>query len=164
MRYDFCPKCGTKYYEQKEANKFVCSNCAYELYLNSKATASALIVDGDKILLGKRLAEPEKGKWDVVGGFLNYGEHPEAAVKREVKEETGLDVKIEQLTGIFTDEYGSEKHATLNIFYLVKVVGGAEQPGDDIGELKWFSKNEIPNDLAFKNNRDGINAWLKEKH
>jgi ADP-ribose pyrophosphatase YjhB (NUDIX family) len=161
MIYEYCPKCGSKCKDQKDASKFDCSNCGQTIYLNSKPTASTLIVDGNKVLLGKRSREPEKGKWDVIGGFVEYGEHPADAAVREAKEETGLDVKIEELLGIFMDVYGADKISTLNICYVVKVIGGSEKANDDINELKWFESDSLPDDIAFQNNRDMLNLWVK---
>lgn len=161
MIYEFCPKCGSKHFEQ-QSNKFVCSDCSFVLYLNPKPTASALIVDGGKVLLGKRHSEPEKGKWDVIGGFLEYGEHPEKAVRREAREETGFDIEIEKSLGIYMDSYGPEKYSTLNICYIAKIVGGEAKPGDDIEELKWFTADELP-EVAFQNGKDMIGDWLRIK-
>jgi 8-oxo-dGTP diphosphatase len=160
MIYSYCPNCGTKYTELHSTNKFSCSICSETVYLNSKPTASTLIVDGRRILLGKRRNDPEKGKWDVIGGFLEYGEHPEDGAKREAKEETGLDVEIEKLLGIYMDEYGPDKYATLNIGYIVKIVSGDEAAHDDIEELRWFSAEELPTDIAFRNGQEMIRDWL----
>ncbi|MDD4902778.1 MAG: NUDIX hydrolase [Patescibacteria group bacterium] len=119
-----------------------------------------MIIDGDKVLLGKRCIEPEKGKWDVIGGFLEYGEHPEAGARREAREETGFDIEIEKLLGIYMDIYGPEKYSTLNICYIAKIVSGEVKPGDDIEELKWFSASELP-EVAFQNGKDMLRDWLR---
>lgn len=158
MRYLFCPNCGVRYAEKEKAI-FYCFSCEKTLWLNSKPTASTIIVDGKKILLGKREYEPSKGKWDVIGGFLQYREHSEAGAKREAKEETGLDIKLVDFLGVFMDEYGEDKEATLNICYVAVVIGGTESPSDDIAELQWFDQSEIPENLAFENGRQMIEAW-----
>ncbi len=163
MLYLYCPNCGNKYSKQAQKEKFTCSKCNNVIYLNSKPTASTLIVDGDRVLLGKRRSEPEKGKWDVIGGFLEYAEHPEVGAKREAKEETGMDVEIERLLGIFMDEYGPDKYPTLNIVYIAKIISGEPIPGDDIEELKWFPSNELPNNVAFKNGRNMLKTWVEQK-
>ncbi|MBI2459398.1 MAG: NUDIX domain-containing protein [Parcubacteria group bacterium] len=63
------------------------------LLQNSKPTSSALILHGNKILLGKRKINPAKGAWDVPGGFLELGEHQEAGLKREIREKLGVGVR-----------------------------------------------------------------------
>ncbi len=162
MIYSYCPKCGNKYNQQTEQNKFTCSACSFVFYLNSKPTASTIIVSGNKILLGKRRIEPSKGKWDVIGGFLDLGEQPEDGAKREAKEETGLDVEIEGCLGFFIDTYETTGDKTLNICFVAKVLSGEATPGDDIEELAWFATHELPKDIAFQNGQDMLNAYLKK--
>lgn len=161
--FDYCPKCGEKNSAKQETSKFSCKNCDYVFYFNSKPTASALIVHENRILLGKRGIEPSKGKWDIIGGFLNYGESPENGLRREVREETGLEVEIDTFLGCFMDTYGKEKEATLNIAYTVKAKNSKSRPGDDIAELKWFSVDDLPDDIAFENGKSMIEAWKSQK-
>lgn len=160
MLYTYCPQCGNKYDSTSSPYALKCSQCGSITYLNSKPTASTLIIEGDKILLGKRKHDPEKGKWDVIGGFLEYGEDPETGAIREAKEETNLVVQPMQMLGLFMDEYGPEKISTLNICYTAKVVSGDLQAGDDIEELRWFTKNDLPDDIAFNNGKAMLYAWL----
>jgi len=167
MKYKFCPKCRGDLIKYSEHNQVVsqCSECDFLFFQNSKPTVSALIVDGNRLLLGKRRKEPFKGMWDVIGGFLNYGEHPYDGLKREVKEETGLDIEIEKCLGFFMDVYGKDQDSTMNICFLCKSTGGIEKPGDDIGELRWFAKDEIPKaEIAFKNGQEMVQTWLETLH
>lgn len=161
--FNFCPKCGSDKKIKTEGSRFSCQSCGFVFYFNSKPTVSALIADKDKILLGKRRIEPSKGKWDIVGGFLEYGEHPEEGLRREVKEETGLVVEIEEFLGTFMDYYGKDREVTLNQGYIVKVISGEPSPADDIEELRWFSSQDIPKDIAFKNGKEMLNAWMARK-
>lgn len=156
--YNFCPKCGHKYGET-DPFKPTCDECGHVFYQNSKPTASTLILnDQNQVLLGRRAIDPSKGKWDVIGGFLNLGEHPTQGAIREAKEETGLDVKIEKLLGIFMDTYGDTGYSTLNICYTATVVGGEPKPNDDAAELKWFDISNLPDDMAYKNNTEMLKA------
>jgi 8-oxo-dGTP diphosphatase len=164
MHYTHCPHCGTPYADPSGPN-YHCHHCGKYVFLNSSPTASTLIVEGDKVLLGKRSKEPSLGMWDIIGGFLDYGEHPHDAAIREAKEETGYDVEIVDQLGIFMDVYGEDKPATLNICFTANIIGGVEQPNDDIGELRWFSVNDLPNDIAFENGRRMLDAWrAQQKH
>jgi len=61
--------------------------------------------------------------------------------------------------GIFMDEYGVDKESTLNIAYIVNIVGGEEKAGDDLEKLEWFSYDKLPSDIAFENGRQMIEAW-----
>ncbi|MBI4239750.1 NUDIX hydrolase [Candidatus Uhrbacteria bacterium] len=164
MFYLYCPRCGSAYAEQTSDEAFFCSACNFALFRNSKPTASILLIHNGKVLLGKRGHEPQKGVWDVIGGFLNLGEHPEDGAKREAREETGYDIEIESLLGMFMDTYDYERtgDVTLNICYIASISAGEPKPGDDIAELGWFNSNELPQPIAFKNGQDMLDAWVKK--
>jgi len=159
MKYYFCPNCGSRYPDPAFSANRKCGSCGQILYLNSKPTASTIIVRDGRLLLGRRRIEPAKGKWDIIGGFLDYGEHPDEGVIREAKEETGLDVRIVGRLGFFLDEYGADREATLNVCYATEVVGGEMKADDDIEELKWFDPGEIPEDIACESCNRRIEAW-----
>lgn len=158
--YKYCPYCGSGYDNQQNPQELSCSACNSIFYLNSKPTASVIIAQDNRVLLGRRKTEPSKGEWDVIGGFLNLGEKPEDGAKREVKEETGLSVELGDMLGFFMDSYGTTGEETLNICYTAKVLGGTQIPGDDIKELRWFSHNDLPKRIAFKNGEEMLKAWV----
>ena len=104
-----------------------------------------------EILLARR-NEPElkhaHNKWEFVGGGIDFGEDPETALKREVKEEAGVDVEIIRLLPkIITHiwDLTEEQQQVLLLHYECKIIGGELKPGldEEIGELKYFSLNEI---------------------
>lgn len=167
--FKFCPKCGNvlvlKKPEGHDKEELVCESCGFIFWQNSKPTASALIVDqNNRLLLVKRAIEPHKGKWDIPGGFLELGEHPEDGVKREMKEELGIDIAINKFIGVVMDRYGDNDNAwTLNIFYEAHIASGVPTPASDVSEFKWFSIEYLPDKMAFVNNEKGIDIWLKEK-
>ncbi len=95
-----------------------------------------------KILIGKRKDSKDiKGlTWAFPGGRPQHGEELEAAIKREIKEETNLD--IESMGVIFAKTY-SEKRDLLGIYFLCEIVGGKEKPNEDFSETKWVSPKEL---------------------
>lgn len=95
-----------------------------------------------KILIGKR-KDPKDIKglaWAFPGGRPEFGEELEEAIKREVKEETNLDV--ESIGVIFAKTY-PEKRDLLAIYFLCEVVGGKLKPNEDFSEVKWVSPKEL---------------------
>lgn len=163
MTYDFCPKCGTRYFQQEDSEKLVCQNCSFAFYQNSKPATAAIITNNQgQLLLSKRSIDPNKGKWDLVGGFLNLGENPEHGMLREIKEETGMSAEIQNLLGIFTGTYVYDgvAYAILVICYKVIITDGLPQASDDSEELRWFSATELPADIANPVDRQMINAWI----
>ena len=124
-------------------------------WAQSAPTASALIVDGaERVLLARRAHEPDAGRWDLVGGFLEEGEAPLDGLRREVHEETGLEIEAGPFLGVFVDTYGDEVGATsvLNLVWEARVVSGEPVPADDVAELRWFSRDALPEqgELAFR--------------
>ena len=133
-----------------------CPECGFVGYANSQPTASAIVLDDtDRILLARRAGEPEAGKWDLPGGFLEEGEHPLEALVRELHEETGLEVDPLELVAIEMDVYGdgADSPSTLNLYWTARVVSGEPEPADDVSALAWFAPNELPPDgeIAFEN-------------
>jgi 8-oxo-dGTP diphosphatase len=163
MQFKFCPKCAGELKEILEhgQTQLQCSRCEFIFYQNSKPTISALIIQNGRLLLGKRGRNPYKGDWDIIGGFLENGEDPIDGLKREVKEEANLDVEVEKFLGFFAGgKYDGDDFFVLDIAYTAKVVGGIERAGDDIVELKWFSPDELPQNIAFRG-PNMIQVWLK---
>ncbi len=95
-----------------------------------------------KILIGRREKDPyipELG-WCFPGGKLNYNEGLDTALKKEIKEKTGLNV--ENLGAIFAKTY-PEKKEFLSIYYLCEVIEGEMKSGGNFKELKWVNSEEL---------------------
>ncbi len=117
-----------------------------------RVTVDAIIVDQGSVLLIKRRREPFEGKWALPGGFVEYGETTEEAVKRETAEETGLRVQVERLVGVYSDPDRDPRGHSITVAYLCNVVGGEEKAGDDAREVRWYQVEKLP-DLAFDHRR-----------
>ena len=92
---------------------------------------------------------------------MEANELPEAAAIREAKEETGLDIKITALLGIYNDRYGDNGEYTLNLHYIGEVVGGEQRPMDDVAGLEWIDIGDVPLDEGFQNTKDGLRDLKK---
>jgi ADP-ribose pyrophosphatase YjhB (NUDIX family) len=165
MRYLFCPKCGNPLSSRliDDHQRLVCTGCTFIFYQNSKPCVGALILDEGKLLLIKRAGEPFRGYWDIPGGFLEAGEHPETGILREILEETGLQIQLGKLLGIFMDVYETTGDPTLNIFYTATVSGGEARAGSDASGLQWFDLKALPQQIAFKSAHEVL-ALLRNGH
>ncbi len=111
-------------------------------------TVDAVILSDDSIVLVKRKNPPFQGGWALPGGFVEYGETVEDAVKREVLEETSLDVRIEKLVGVYSDPGRDPRGHTVSVCFLCRIIGGNMKEGSDAQEVKLFPLLELP-ELAF---------------
>ena len=162
-----CPRCraglvlGPRSDEQRDV--LHCPACGLVIYDNPAPTASALVVRDGRLMLTRRARPPCEGLWDVPGGFVEPLEHPEQAVRRELLEETGLEVAVGPLIGVFTDVYGDGGVATFNLYYSASVLSGEERPADDVSEIGWFEPAEIPlQEVAFANGREAIAKFVRK--
>jgi 8-oxo-dGTP diphosphatase len=159
-----CPRCGAEL--GGDAARLACDACGFIVYASSKPTAGALCVDNGRVLLARRAHPPFEGFWDIPGGFLDEGEDPLDGLRRELREETGLEVEPQQFLGIWMDRYGGDStaEATLNLYWTARVVGGDAAPADDVSELRWFNRDELPapDELAFENVPLVLAVWRDE--
>ena len=115
-------------------------------------TVDAIIPYQGKIVVIKRRNEPFKGYYALPGGIVEYGETVEEAVLREVKEETGLDVKIHKLVGVYSDPKRDPRGHFVSICFITLPVGGELKAGSDAKDIALFSLDNIPK-LAFDHNK-----------
>ncbi|HDD35921.1 MAG: NUDIX hydrolase [Archaeoglobaceae archaeon] len=106
----------------------------------------AFIVKNNKVLLVKRANEPNKGKWSIPGGVVKLGESLIDALKREIFEETGLEIEALDVAcvseEIVRDNTGIKFHYVI-IDFFAKVVGGELRVGSDAEDAKWISFDEL---------------------
>lgn len=165
MAFTFCPDCGSHLPPTPDAfAPQKCAQCGRTHYHESKPCAGALIVQDGRVLLVRRAIEPFKDYWDIPGGFLEPGEHPLDGMLREVREETGLAVRVRELLGVYIDRYDNNGHEiyTLNHYYIVEPRAGTPRAADDASELCWFLPDELPDQIAFEHARRVLSD-LREK-
>jgi ADP-ribose pyrophosphatase YjhB (NUDIX family) len=162
-----CPQCGADLEHDENEAMVECPECGFHHYAHSSVTACAVVVGDDgRVLLTRRSTAPYQGYWDLPGGFVGEAEHPHDAVRRELREETGLDVEPQELIGIWIDRYaerGEKGPATMNLYFAASSSGGEGEPRDDVAELRWALPAEFPppQELAF-HIADVLDAWRNE--
>jgi ADP-ribose pyrophosphatase YjhB (NUDIX family) len=105
------------------------------------------VVKDGKVLLVRRGNEPGKGKWSLPGGRIRFGERSEEAALREMREETGLEVRLRRVVDVVDVFWRSEMGELLEHFVIVdfeaEVIGGELRPADDALDARWFSPEEL---------------------
>jgi ADP-ribose pyrophosphatase YjhB (NUDIX family) len=118
-------------------------------------STSALVVDGERLLV---VLDPVRGEPVLPGGHLKWREAPEGAVVREVREETGYEIRPRALVGVFAGEDWSGEPGIVRIVYQADIVGGSLRSSHE-GEAKWISLRE----LTASSTRDAplVQLWLE---
>ncbi|MBL8178681.1 MAG: NUDIX hydrolase [Bryobacterales bacterium] len=107
----------------------------------------ALIFKGKRILLAQRGKQPLLGWWSLPGGVLETGESLVDGIRREVREETGLDVKPVEIATVFEriipDAEGRVEYHYVLIDYICRVTGGTAAPATDVMALAWVTEEQL---------------------
>lgn len=136
-----------------------CELCKFE---NPKISVTAIIIKDQKLLVAKRNEEPFKEELDFFGGYLNKGETPEEGMKREIKEELGVESESTYI-GSFpgTASYKGFTYPILSFAYLVEIRGEIELNRNENSEINWIPIEKL-NNIAFDSNQK-ILKFIKEK-
>ena len=129
-----------------------------------KVGVGAVVFRGEDVLLIKRGKPPFKGAWSIPGGSLEYGERVTDAVLREVREETGLTVKITDLLGVFDGVPSSQPDFTRHVVmidYIAEWVCGEPVAGDDASEAEFVSIETALERLSWDETRNALQMALK---
>jgi 8-oxo-dGTP diphosphatase len=107
----------------------------------------ALIFEGNDILLVERAKEPLKGYWSLPGGIVEAGEKLEDAIRREVREETSLEIEplsmFEIFERIIPDSGGRPEYHYVLVDYLCRVVGGRLCAASDVSRADWVPEQNL---------------------
>ena len=134
MKLRYCMECAAPL-TQRDATEYVCAN-GHEYWNEPHASACVAVLRGGEVLLARRAVEPRKGRYVLPGGFVEFDETPYEAARRELREETGLDVGELDLLEVHTIRY-RENEASLSIVFHAPGWTGEPEAGDDAAALHW---------------------------
>jgi NAD+ diphosphatase len=147
--FKYCPNCSSQNVSYVNNFKLHCNDCDFVLYHNIAAAVAVIFTFEDKILFTVRNVDPDKGKLDLPGGFIDPNETAEEAACREIKEELGLEISEDNLKFITTAPnnyfYKNVPYRTMDIFYECSLEQDSISVNakDEIEELVWIKRSEI---------------------
>jgi mutator protein MutT len=166
--FKYCPKCGAAALRTAGQKLLRCEVCGFELYLNVAAAVAGVIVDEQgRMVVLVRGKEPGKGQWDLPGGFVDPGETAEEALRREVREEIGLEVTGMSYLGSWPNvyEYMGVRYRTLDLGFVCEVTEAshAKPMADEIAEVLFLHRGEIDLErFAFRSVGTIVGKYLEQ--
>ncbi len=160
LELNFCPRCGAPMQDRFAFGRTrrACSACGFIFFREPKLVAGALVERDGKVLLVRRRFDPKSGYWCLPAGYVEYDEGPVAAAIREVREETGLIVRVTGLEGVYHVRSDPRGWGVL-ILYRAAIESGALRWDDDASAAGFFGPGELPSDLAFSSTRRALYRW-----
>ncbi|MEM0543776.1 NUDIX domain-containing protein [Flavobacterium sp. j3] len=154
--FKYCPNCASKNFTYHNNFKLHCKDCDFVLYHNIAAAVAVVFTFEDKMLFTVRNVNPDKGKLDLPGGFIDPNETAEEAACREIKEELGLVITSTDIRYITTAPnhyvFKNVAYRTMDIIYECALSNDdvSITAKDEINELIWIKRTEIEvNKIGF---------------
>ncbi|MEM6472934.1 MAG: NUDIX domain-containing protein [Planctomycetota bacterium] len=166
--FRFCPKCGAP---SAAIGKipYQCPQCGFSFYFGPVAAVGGLILnDNDEMLLVRRARNPGLGKWGLPGGFVDRDETIEEALAREIREETKLELREQELLTTFPNSYHYQGIVApvIDLFYVCRVddLEKIQLEPDELDTFEWTgSPVSFADEMAFESNRRAIEFWQSKQ-
>jgi ADP-ribose pyrophosphatase YjhB (NUDIX family) len=152
--FHHCPRCAARNAKPPGGEAFDCAACGFRLYFNPAVAAAGFIQRTDgRVLMIRRSKEPAAGRLAPPGGFVDFGETAEDALVREVREETGLELRDIRYLASHPNRYPFRDvtYRILDLFFVARAVQPeAARPLDGVTEILWLDGAALrPEDMAF---------------
>jgi ADP-ribose pyrophosphatase YjhB (NUDIX family) len=167
--FRFCPRCGGRTDVEPPANdRFHCDACGLLYFFNPAVSVAALILrDDGRGLFIRRAKDPGRGKLALVGGFVDFGETAEAALRREVREETNLELGPLAYLSSHPNDYHYEDvtYPVLDLVFVGRAVDASRAVAlDDVTSVTWEDPRTIVlEEVAFESMRDALRRYRSSR-
>lgn len=165
--FHYCPKCGKPLPPAARPNMLQCAACGFRYYFNPTVSAAAIILDQEgRALFIRRAKEPAKGKLAIPGGFVDFQETAEEALRREIREEVGLEVgALEFLCSRINDyHYHDVTYPVVDFFFVTQARTTDAQPFEDVQTCCWLEPSKVgPDELCFPSVRQALRLFVNRR-
>lgn len=166
-RFAFCPSCAAPSPQWDGTKRYTCAACGWEFYQNTAAAVIGILIFQDQMLFTRRNQEPGKGMLDLPGGFTDPGESSEASLRREIREELGIELGAVEYLGSFPNVYpfrGTE-YTSCDAVFLTEI---DELPmrleADEISGIQLLDADKVPLDqIPFASVRNAVTLYINTK-
>ncbi|MBN9122482.1 MAG: NUDIX domain-containing protein [Planctomycetes bacterium] len=162
--FRFCPRCAApRSAENVGKTPLTCAECRFTFHFNPTVAAACFIFDPTGCVLTiRRAKEPAAGKLGVPGGFIDFGESAEEGMRREVREEVGLEVDRVRFVVSYPNlyHYRGVVYPVVDLYFAADAVDpGAARPLDAVAGIEWRDPADLPDDeIAFESLRVALAA------
>ena len=160
---NFCPRCGKPLMDRLAygRQRRVCPACGFVVFRDPVVAVVALVIRDGRALMVRRTMDPERGKWAFPAGYLDYGEDPREAAAREVREETGIEVRVTRLIDVLGPDRTIKAKASLVILFEAEALGGDLRAEDDVDRAEFVARDEVPlaGMAAFESVQTLLDLW-----
>jgi len=164
--YHYCPRCAHALEDRPFEGKLrrTCPACNFIYFPDPKVAVVAFIAADDRVLLIRRSVDPARGLWALPGGYMDAGELPIDALRREVREEVGLDIDVGDLLEIFPMANKGGASLGIVLAYHARPRSAAVDlvACDDVDQAAWFAAEELPTALAFDSTQHLLARWRRQ--
>jgi NAD+ diphosphatase len=174
--FRFCPSCGEEGIEFLSGREFRCPGCGFAYFHNVASAVGAVILHRGSILCLVRAKDPGRGKIGLPGGFVDPGEAAEEALRRECREEVGLEIADIGLIGGYPNlyEYSGVPYRTCDFFFAASAAPGsaldasgypavAADP-EEVLATRWTEAGGLmPEEFAFPSMRRAMLDWKAKR-
>ncbi len=164
LSFVYCPRCGKKRDRIEDATPFRCPACHFVYYFNPTVASAAILLRSDGCgLFIRRAKEPSKGMLGLVGGFIDIGETAEEGLRREVREEVGLE--LEGVSFLCTQpnsyRYLDVTYPVLDLFFIARVQDPEKAVAlDDVESFCWMDPHAVrAEEMAFPSMRKALRLY-----
>jgi ADP-ribose pyrophosphatase YjhB (NUDIX family) len=166
--FRFCPRCAApRPSENLGQTPLRCTSCSFTFYFNPTVAAAAFIFDAaGRVLLIRRAKDPSAGKLGVPGGFIDFGESAEDGMRREVREEVGLELDRVRFIVSFPNlyHYRDVIYPVVDLYFSADALDpDSARPLDAVAGIEWRTPAEVPDaEMAFDSMRVALAALRRQ--